>query len=206
MDVLSFFKEDDSRDTKYISQLSTKPFKDSTDFNTAACWKGRSDEEDGIRRKSNQGSSSDANPIRPSWSCSPRAGWKLPPGLDCFVEWKPHPIVGKDEYDDEYGGCEERNHTGTFNLEGGSEGEDDDRIRSKVSYLFDSFIAVILNEYKNKVPIWIEKVLSTTSDEEGNVCTLLVQWYKTRSKSTWMTGEYYSSFQDGPLKKGHGKP
>lgn len=130
-------------------------------------------------------------------ACGLKASWNL----ECFVQWKPYVIVRKDEYDDEYGGSEEQDGTVNFDLKGGSKVVVDDRIRRKVSYLTNSFVAVKENEDNNNVPMWIGKVLSTTSDGEGNVCTLLVHWYHSRSSSKWMTGRYYQSFQDRPAVK-----
>lgn len=69
-------------------------------------------------------------------------------------------------YDDAYGGSAEWNGTETFYLEGRRQVADNERIRSKVSYLTNRFVAMKSNEDKNKVSIWIGKVLSATYHEK----------------------------------------
>lgn len=67
-------------------------------------------------------------------------------------------------------------------------------VRPKVSNVASSFVAVRRNGMSNDAPIWIQKLIETISDNDGNVCTLGVYWYNTRTQTCPMSGAYHPCF------------
>lgn len=91
--------------------------------------------------------------------------------LERCVVWKPHVIAREDEYVDNSCGSKKQKHSGTFDFKGSSVHVHDKRIRSRVTYLTNSFVVVNSIEDKYRATIWIGNVLSTISDEKGGVYT-----------------------------------
>lgn len=64
-------------------------------------------------------------------------------------------------------------------------------------YVSSSSVTVRENGMSNEVPICIGKVGETMPDNDGNVRTPVLHWYRTYRQTYWMSGGYHPCFKSG---------